>query len=306
MWITTDENLTPRGVSGSNFADVKFADLGARGITAPMLQIKLQARATHVSDPNPQHSIQPMRLVGELYLGTDSDAKNLIAVGEASYPLSEWQAYRDASVTIEFPLTPPAVDRIVGSLRDNYVNAVVEIAGFAEYRSTGIENFYFQVKKEPLHFKPSVIDWNTKVLEPIGWNKHILFSFPVPTYGPDGEFFEIARELRLADDAYLRGDDASVFAHVYNAWDPFIHASREDVASKAAGENDGNKKGTILQLITTVKRLANGGRHLPESRSSQGGFPVDHIDSEYLRALAHISVAYLAKRLHSNEKAKEL
>ena len=156
----------------------------------------------------------------------------------------------------------------------------------------------FQFGPSRLDIKRSSIDWITNVLEPIGWSKHYVVNIPAPTFPSEKEYLEVFTELDKASNSYLSGDDTSVFYHAYNAFDPIFYSKRSDILPKVA-KGDESKQSALENLIKAVHRFANGARHLPEDGKIGGAFAVDHIDAEYVRGLVGLSIAYLAKRLHS-------
>ncbi|MBI2873397.1 MAG: hypothetical protein HYY00_09455 [Chloroflexi bacterium] len=302
MYIQAYENIQMAGAVSQNPVELEFESIRAEGRVYPVLILGFKARATVSPDPLRPYSIQPTRVICQLYLGTDPIPNAIIAEGEAQYPLGEWQAGSSRNVIVRCPLSRAALQQVAESLRGSYLPAIVRVQGTAVYRGSApsAREIPFQFQEWEERIRPAANDWITRVLEPVGWGKYLSMCVPVPSLPSEEEYGQAVSELGVAERAFLAGDDRSVFLHAYNAWDPIFYSRKYELLARAMGDDD-NKKGAVLDLVKAVHRFANGGRHLPEERVNSGGFEVDHIDAEYVRLVTNVSAVYLAKRVQSRQ-----
>lgn len=136
MQLYSYEDIPLQGVPGKQAADMDFLLITAQGPVYPLIRLVLKARSYISQNPQVQYSVQPNRIFCELFIGQERP-DTLIAMGESEQPLTEWRANYDQQVAVRFPLSDRAVQHIAESLRGDYVNAVVNIAGSATYQGAG-------------------------------------------------------------------------------------------------------------------------------------------------------------------------
>ena len=137
-------------------------------------------------------------------------------------------------------------------------------------------------------------DWVRKVLRPLGTDDHILFSLQVPARPGDGPSRTALTHLAAADDAYNRGDDATVLQKCYAVFESLRPRSPETLFESVS---DPEKRQHLDKLMVENKDFLHAGRHVAKEGSGAGQFDVDHRDSSFALAQTKIWLAYLGRLL---------
>jgi hypothetical protein len=217
----------------------------------------------------------------------------VIATGEAALPLRKWYSNTEQRFQVHFHLEEKAIKLLEDSLSKEYLNGVLAFSGNAECADHG-NLWRGQFVEQQINFEISKTDCVNRILKRVGWGEYFFLGYRIPkvSSGPDGG--AIARLLSEMHEKYALGGDREVFAPAYDAIEPFY--SRRD--SVVANMPDQAKAGAARELIETIHRFANGGRHRPEGQKERGGFEVNRNDAELVRGLVTHLVAYLSRLEH--------
>lgn len=276
------------------FADLDFDDFAGRGLICPQLTVTFKARASVHPDSARQHVVRPLRMVARLYRGNQAQNDGLLAVGDADFPLNQWQHSYSTDLVLSFSLGQQAIGWLVDAVSNPYPPVLAQVSGLVEI-VTPTRPTTVQVQPVNVQISRSAIDWSTKVLEQIGWRKYAFFAFPIPDLPQGADLVAAVGELEQVNARYLVGDDAGVFAAAYKAIEPF-YAKRSVIAGSFA---NGAKGAAVQQLIEEAHRFSNGVRHASVPNRSTESFTVEHRDAEFMRLLVFSLVTYLAKQSRS-------
>lgn len=70
-----------------------------------------------------------------------------------------------------------------------------------------------EVTDTQLSLNIAVSDWYSRVLEPIGTYRYVIYAVALPKMQEAGPIANAVKLLAMAEQAYARGDDVSVFTH---------------------------------------------------------------------------------------------
>lgn len=270
--------------------NIQLSEVRGRGITYPKLEVILKARTERGIE------FEPLLVQISAFLEIEKPVQYaLLGSGLAAYPIHEIHDHFESQIVAEIPLNERAIKLIESNLRDDYLGISVHYSGYGKMSVPGksVEKLT-QLINEPLGpLQLSKIDWIKKVLEPIGYPSRFILDVPIPKVGNNASYTTSLESLERATTEFLEGHDRPVFAACYDAFDTQIYDQRETLLNTI--DND-QKRSAIGNVIETVHRFTNGGRHLPAERATSGGFEVDHIDAEFARILTTAAIAYISKR----------
>lgn len=137
-------------------------------------------------------------------------------------------------------------------------------------------------------------DWYSKILEPIGAYRYLLYALTLPKADAAGSLAPDVKQIEDAERAFALGDDPAVFLRCRGAWDalPGNKMATFDIIA------DATKRSGLDELGKRFSQFLRAGRHVATDGSQQGEFPVDHRDAEFALNMTKLFVGYVSRLQH--------
>ena len=266
--------------------EVEFERIGGRGLVLPRIAVAFDLRTTEEGTFADMHEMR-VRL----------EAANEL-IGEGKLGPVEVRR-RESAYEVEIPVSRHALAFLNERLTGNDLDLVAKFSGWMLVRRGGAEQAAPEwqtvgsSRQAWLSFQVPRSDWFTKVLEPIGVGKFVVFEMPLPSGDLRTEFEQALAHLNEAERHYVTGSDPSVFSSCRAAFDA-LPGAKQHIYDTIADER---KRKQLDDLAREVGEYLHTGRHVAESGEQQGEFPVDHRDAEFALAMTRLLVTYTAKLL---------
>jgi hypothetical protein len=135
-------------------------------------------------------------------------------------------------------------------------------------------------------------EWYQSVLAPTKGEQYRFLEIALPR--SDGElareWAESIQNLQNAERSYATGDDAAVFNHLRGALDA-LPGANQNICNSIG--NDRKRRATD-DLVKQVGVYLHLGRHVSQSGSETGTFPVDHLDAAFAIDLMRTTLSHLS------------
>lgn len=228
-----------------------------RGTVMPRLALQFKART---SRERMQAQIHVMR--GELIVGQETLSQGMLTGVHLSHG--------ERQLTMEIPLSRPALEYIDRSFADGPIELVLRLSGWLLARDENDDGPRFASAPQPgewvfqafgdardtsLRFQIARSDWFTRVLEPIGTTEYICTEVAIPR--GDHPLRQAANHIRAAERALREGQDSQVFLTCRAAIESLPGAPREIFANlEYARERE-----TLDALVLAAGNYLHLGRH---------------------------------------------
>lgn len=278
--------------TANNWAEVTIVSFHGQGRVLPRLSVSLKVSKLPVDA-----RVRLLSLSGLLKLDVE-----LLAVAIPTTVHADLNS-RGTTTTLDFPLSPEAIAAIQSRASDPAIILAVELVG--------LHNIYLEPDAQsrfappfppgewtPVSIQPTVVtlsiprsDWYSRVLEPIGAYRYLLWAVAVPKAQEAGTVAAAVRHVAAAEKAIATGDDAAVFFHCRGAWDalPGDKVAIFDVIL------DTKKRARVDELGKRFGGFLHAGRHVAADGSQEGEFPVDHRDAEFALNMTKLFVGYISR-----------
>jgi len=206
----------------------------------------------------------------------------------------------------EFPLLPPAIAAIQAREANPTIVLSMEFAGLHHiFRDPPTADTFVHpvplrewtmvpVEPTPVTLSIPRSDWYSKILEPIGAYRYLLYALTLPKADAAGSLASAVKQIADAERAFALGDDPAVFLRCRGAWDA-LPGNKTAIFDIIA---DTTKRSGVDELGKRFGQFLHAGRHVATDGSEQGDFPVDHRDAEFALNMTKLFVGYVSRLQH--------
>ncbi len=215
----------------------------------------------------------------------------------------------DQSLEVEIPLAPRSLGYVDEQLRGDHLDFTLQLHGrFCVHNGQtpegGAPQFpgagWDSVELRPdsttdLRFQVARSDWFSLVLQPLRAEQYMPVEIRIPAslHELHTEFSRATVHIQEAERAYAMGDDPATFSRCRAAIDA-LPGAKKNIYDKFA---DPLKRERVNELARILGEYLHSGRHIAQSGSEEGDFPVDHRDAAYALSATKLLVSYTSRLL---------
>lgn len=279
---------TTAGQTWLKASDITFT---GQGTVLPRLTVSF-----HVEKYHAESRVKVAQMSGQLKQNNE-----LLAIAQPF--LGPQEVYNSLLVTFEFPLSPEAIATINALTGQPTLSLSVVVHGSTlvlpgpgqQHFASDLEPGQWaevEVTDTTLSLNIAVSDWYSRVLEPIGTYRYVIYGVALPKVQEAGPIASAVKLLAQAEQAYAHGDDVSVFTHCRGAWDA-LPGAKQTIFDGIV--SDPQKRQALDELGGRAGDYLHRGRHIVASGPQAGEFAIDHRDAELALNLTKLLIGYIAK-----------
>jgi hypothetical protein len=231
-----------------------------RGEVLPRLSIELKLRTPR---EKVQAEIHFLRMQVQY-------ANEVLAEGTSA---GEFVDFHDRRLIVEAPITRAALQFVNDRLVGDRVDLTLQLSGWMR-----ISALVLQVPRG---------EWFKRVIEPIGTMEYLLTEIPLLKGGVGAALEKSYKQLQEAERHWVTGNDPSVFFHCKGAIEALPGWPQQIFDALV----DRTKAECLDKLVHSAKNYFDHGRHIAQSGSQEGEFPVDHREAEFALSLTKVLLA---------------
>ena len=143
-------------------------------------------------------------------------------------------------------------------------------------------------------------DWYESIIGRVNNDQFLYLEIALPRGGGTlgAEWRNAVDLLHKAEQAYVSGDDASVFVHLRGAQDA-LPGAKQAVLS---GITDEKKRYALDTILKQTGAFFHSGRHVATEGVDAGSFPVDHLDAAFALDLMRVLLSHLSLLLSAEKQ----
>lgn len=282
-------------VGSRTWVDISVRTITARGRISPRLLLFLELRTPTERVEAELHDVRVQVACGDEIVGEGR------LIGEPA----TWHGHQ---CELEVPVTRQALDCVTERLeRHAAIDLTLDWYGLLRVRwePTPSDNrrgsdpeagtwtdLHLRAGQHQHHVGVARSDWYSQVVQAVGGDDYVHLEVAVPRGPEQARWRKALDRLADAEKAFALGDDAGVFQHLKGVFEALPGAKQhifDALPDPKRGEVDGFTKAFVNYL--------NHGRHVMNTGTLEGEFPVDHQDAGFAIAVTQVILSYASRAL---------